>query len=127
MIGVHAILYTTNPLKIVLLKRNASAPTNPGKWGLPGGTMEPGESELQCITRELFEELNVDYTDLKYLCVVDGVAFYQDEAILEPSTSYLTEESDGIGLFDRYEIDDLLVCEEHREEINIFIKDFYEK
>jgi 8-oxo-dGTP pyrophosphatase MutT (NUDIX family) len=113
-------------LKIVLLKRNAFAPTNPGKWGLPGGTMEPGENDLQCITRELVEECNVGCLRLKYLTCIDDVAFYQDEAIIYPITKYLATESDGIGLFTLYEISRLSVCKEHMLAIEYFMEKIYD-
>lgn len=39
----------------VLLIQRAFAPFA-GLWTLPGGRMEAGESPLECVTRELFEE-----------------------------------------------------------------------
>lgn len=39
----------------VLLIQRAYAPFM-GRWSFPGGRMEPGETPLDCVTRELFEE-----------------------------------------------------------------------
>ncbi|WP_404405816.1 NUDIX domain-containing protein [Pelagibacterium halotolerans] len=39
----------------VLLIQRAYAPFE-GLWTLPGGGREPGESPIECVTRELFEE-----------------------------------------------------------------------
>ena len=32
----------------------------PLKWEFPGGKIESGESEIDCIKREIFEELNIE-------------------------------------------------------------------
>lgn len=45
--------------KILLLKR-APEKKGGGKWGLPAGKLEPGESTLQAAIRELFEETGIE-------------------------------------------------------------------
>jgi len=47
--------------KILLLKTPAWG-GSPGYWDLPGGRMDPGETFVQTLTRELREEISVDYT-----------------------------------------------------------------
>lgn len=37
----------------------------PSRFDLPKGHVEPGESELQCALRELWEETSVDSSDVK--------------------------------------------------------------
>ncbi len=44
---------------VLLVHRRADKRAYPGVWDLPGGVMEPGESELAALTRELHEELGV--------------------------------------------------------------------
>ncbi len=38
--------------RILLLKRAADDPVNPGKWDLPGGTLDPGETFDRALRRE---------------------------------------------------------------------------
>lgn len=44
-----------NNKKELLLFRNE----NSSVWTCPGGKTEPGESDLECLTRELYEEANI--------------------------------------------------------------------
>ena len=42
-----------------------------GLWEFPGGKMEPGETEVQAIVREIREELNVEIGVEKKVCTVE--------------------------------------------------------
>lgn len=54
--------------RILLQKR-----THPkGKWGLPGGLMELGESTVETAKREVFEETNLTVDDLELMGVYSG-------------------------------------------------------
>jgi 8-oxo-dGTP diphosphatase len=54
---VVAIVLHNPKGKLLLQKRTNDAPTNPSKWGFFGGGIDKGESELDAINRETFEEL----------------------------------------------------------------------
>ena len=43
----------------ILLCRRPEDGTDPGKWELPGGKVEPGETFRHALSRELWEELRV--------------------------------------------------------------------
>jgi bis(5'-nucleosidyl)-tetraphosphatase len=38
---------------------------HPARWDLPKGHVDPGETELQCALRELFEETSIREDDIK--------------------------------------------------------------
>ncbi|MGD0658197.1 MAG: (deoxy)nucleoside triphosphate pyrophosphohydrolase [Syntrophorhabdales bacterium] len=44
--------------RILIGKRRVG--TFAGKWEFPGGKMEPGESQEECLARELAEELGIE-------------------------------------------------------------------
>jgi 8-oxo-dGTP diphosphatase len=43
----------------ILIARRAKGSRFEGKWEFPGGKLEPGESQEECLVRELMEELNI--------------------------------------------------------------------
>src|SRR5664279_771691 len=59
-IGVKGLIRRADG-KLLLVKIGAWR-DKPEYWDLPGGRMEPGESFVQTLRRELKEELGVDYT-----------------------------------------------------------------
>lgn len=54
-LSVRALLAGENN-KILILKRSTESKTNPGKWELPGGKVDQGESFDQALIREVYEE-----------------------------------------------------------------------
>ena len=44
-----------------------------GCWEFPGGKVEPNESQVDAIIRELKEELEIDVKVIKYLCSIDDI------------------------------------------------------
>lgn len=45
--------------RVLLAHRRPDKRAYPNVWDLPGGVLEPGESELEALSRELDEELGV--------------------------------------------------------------------
>ncbi|MEN3157609.1 8-oxo-dGTP diphosphatase MutT [Alkalimonas sp. NCh-2] len=54
----------------VLLSHRASHQHQGDKWEFPGGKLEPGESTLAALKRELFEELSIELHQAKPLMEV---------------------------------------------------------
>lgn len=52
----------------------------PGYWGLFGGHVDRGETELQAIRRELQEELAWVPRKLMQLCEADGIVYFKCRA-----------------------------------------------
>ena len=47
--------------KLLLLKRGETSPWMPGRYCLPGGMVEEGESLVHAASRELYEETRIVY------------------------------------------------------------------
>jgi 8-oxo-dGTP pyrophosphatase MutT (NUDIX family) len=54
-VGCSAIIFDESREKVLLQKR-----TDNGRWCMPGGGMDPGESTAECCVREVKEETGLD-------------------------------------------------------------------
>lgn len=65
-------LYVTSAIieneDTVLVVQRSSTMSLPLKWEFPGGKIENGETEEECIIREIKEELNLEIEVSKRLC-----------------------------------------------------------
>ena len=66
-------------------------PENIGKWGLPGGIVEDGESLIEAAEREIREEFGISLGPWRELAYYE----YRDTLQVALATSY-----DGDGVFD---------------------------
>jgi len=64
----------------ILLIRRAYEPCA-GKWSIPGGIIELGETTIDALKREVFEELGVRLKSLKLLDVYDYISRDEDGKI----------------------------------------------
>lgn len=58
------ILLFNEQNELLLLK-----PTYKNDWSIPGGVVEENESPFEAAIRETFEEIGLQFSDLKFLCV----------------------------------------------------------
>ncbi|WP_163709965.1 (deoxy)nucleoside triphosphate pyrophosphohydrolase [Mangrovibacterium lignilyticum] len=65
MIDVCCALIVCNN-RLLAVQRGADS-DHPGEWEFPGGKIEPGESAVACIKREIVEELAVSVVVEAYL------------------------------------------------------------
>ena len=56
----------------VLLAVRGNSP-NRGKWGIPGGVIELGETTEQAVAREVLEETNVVVKPKRLITVIDSI------------------------------------------------------
>src|ERR1700688_1251786 len=57
-VGVHGVI--SNRGRIVVLRRAARMPYQPGAWDLPGGHLALAEDLEQCLLREVKEETGLE-------------------------------------------------------------------
>jgi 8-oxo-dGTP diphosphatase len=60
--------------RVLLVHRSPNRRAYPDVWDLPGGHVEPGETELTALTREMEEELGVQIAagSASHLCRLDA-------------------------------------------------------
>ncbi len=94
------------------------------KWEFPGGKIEPGESEEECIRREIKEELNIEIEIIKRLSPsrfnygsfsIQLIPFLAElvkgEIVLKEHAQYLLLNKDELSELDWAEADILIVHE----------------
>jgi 8-oxo-dGTP diphosphatase len=53
---------------LFVLRDNKADIPHPNKWSLIGGGLEPGETPLEAITREIAEEVDIPVSEIKFIC-----------------------------------------------------------
>ncbi len=85
----------------VLIAQRAKKDALYGKWEFPGGKMEDGETDQECLARELFEEFGITATIGEYLC---SSFFEHKGSPMEMRTYYVPSFSGDINLYDHLEV-----------------------
>ncbi len=93
----------------VLAARRTSPPALAGRWELPGGKLEPGETPTEALSRELKEELGITATVASWL---DGAVPISDElelrvAVVAAEEEPIPTEHDRIAWLGIDELDDV--------------------
>ena len=65
--------------KILIAKRTTGDEQLIGKWEFPGGKIEPGETELQAIEREIYEEFEIKIKDKKF--IINNLCEYPNKTV----------------------------------------------
>ena len=119
--------------KILLQKR-----ADKGTWGLPGGAIELGESALEALVREFYEETGIEVRAEKLLNVYtkysDNYPNGDEAQVLtilylvssenSISTNFLSsDETLELGFFDHGDIQNIsIVNQQHQDMINDFFE-----
>lgn len=113
------VLLTDKDGKVLILKRSTDSKTNPGKWELPGGKVDQGESFDHALIREVYEEtkLKIDLEHVigvseQNLLVIRAVHIIMSGKIIEGDLT-LSHEHEGYAWvffenLDEYELADWL-------------------
>ncbi|MBD0335308.1 MAG: NUDIX domain-containing protein [Cyanobacteria bacterium Co-bin13] len=126
MVGCSATIWNDSGEKILLTRR-----TDNGRWCLPGGRMDPGESIEEACCREALEETGLQVTVKRLLgiytsphCLLeyaDGercqIVAMNFEAVVIGGELRLSDETTECGYFSATEIAQLDVMEHHLERI----------
>lgn len=124
--GCSAIIFDTTRQKILLTRR-----TDNGRWCLPGGAMDAGESAAETCTREVFEEtglqvevgrlIGVYTTPHRITEYADGnrkqLVALSFEAQVIGGVMGLSDETTDLGYYSLAEVETMDIMEHHIERI----------
>lgn len=91
----------------LLLLRRAKEPSK-GKWGMPGGFLDRGESAEMALIREVREEVNLEVTGCEYLCSAPNYYAYHGITYVTADLFFVCRVHDWATL---QALDEVLSCE----------------
>jgi len=65
IVAITAVV--VNGDKVLVMLRGKDEIAHPNKWGFPGGKVEQGETPLECLKREIMEEVGIEASDFKFI------------------------------------------------------------
>ena len=72
--GVAAITIKDNHILLTVRGKEPSK----GMWGIPGGVIETGETRVEAVIREVYEETNIIVEPLELITVFDSISRDED-------------------------------------------------
>lgn len=98
-----ACVILLNRDRALILRRGKTAPWMPGKWNLPGGGGDPGESPARTVNREAIEESGIVPKNLRLLKMIDDpemghIYFFIGEAVGNVKLNYESEDAKWVSL-----------------------------
>jgi len=126
-VGCAAVIFDASGHKILLTQR-----TDNGRWCLPGGGMDAGESAAERCVREVWEETGLQVEILRLIGIYTSphrITEYRDgerwqfvsfcfEATITGGELGLSNETTAYGYYARNELDQLDLMEHHIERID---------
>jgi len=64
------------------------------QWGFPGGKVDPGESNIEAATREIYEEIGISVCDENLIPIYTGICLGKDGCNFWATTYFLSREVD---------------------------------
>ena len=124
--GASALIFERTTGKILLIRREDN-----GRWCLPGGGMDPGESAAEACVREVFEETGLQVKATKLVGIYtspDILVEYPDGNKIQPvafsfeveitgGTLGLSDETTEVGYFTIKEMENMDMMEHHVQRI----------
>ena len=107
--------------RCLLLKRSMSSKGNPGKWDLPGGKLESGESFDETLLREVFEETGLTISIDRIAGTAESeapkmkVVYLIMEAHLKSGQVHLSDEHEDYIWVDRQDLPKIDLAEQFRQ------------
>jgi ADP-ribose pyrophosphatase YjhB (NUDIX family) len=126
-VGCSAIIFDSTRARLLLQRRRDN-----GRWSLPGGHMEPGESAEEACMREIEEEMGIQVrvarligiysTPHRLIAYADGNRYQlmslSFEAEVVSGELRLSDETTEFGYFSPAELDSLDLMEHHRDRVH---------